>query len=144
LTWFVGDAVLALRFELVAVGVPVAVLVEAGLDFSVRVGVGAAAVVPVAVGVAGGDSLAGEAGNRSGAHDSPPAAVAVLALAAPASMVTLTPEAAVSRTLPATNVTVTGRACAKRMKTPYQGCSSRYVTHWTSGAREGAPALLPG
>jgi hypothetical protein len=33
------------------------------------------------------------------------------------------PDVAVIRTLPATRVTVAGRACAKRMKTPYQCCS---------------------
>ena len=33
------------------------------------------------------------------------------------------PEVAVIRTPPATRVTAAGRACAKRMKTPYQCCS---------------------
>jgi hypothetical protein len=33
------------------------------------------------------------------------------------------PEVAVIRTPPAIRVTVAGRACAKRMKTPYQCCS---------------------
>ena len=33
------------------------------------------------------------------------------------------PEVAVIRTPPATRVTAAGRACAKRMRTPYQCCS---------------------
>jgi hypothetical protein len=41
----------------------------------------------------------------------------------PSTAATENPEVAVIRTPPATRVTVAGRACAKRMRTPYQCCS---------------------
>jgi hypothetical protein len=133
-----------------AVALPVVVgdaLVEAGADvgavvLGVGVGVagvvlGAAGVVPevvgegvgvvgVAVGVCDvgvgeGDGLGDEAGSCSGSHDLPLAVVAALAAVLPATKPI--PEAAVSRTLPAISVTVAGRACAKRIETPYQCCS---------------------
>ena len=42
---------------------------------------------------------------------------------APIAAASENPDVAVIRTLPATSETVAGRACAKRMKTPYQCCS---------------------
>jgi hypothetical protein len=55
-----------------------------------------------------------------GSHDVLAAVAAVPATAAPAAMTRVTPEAAVARAVPAVSVTVAGRACAKRMKTPTQ------------------------
>jgi hypothetical protein len=107
----------------VAVG-DVAVAVGVGVGVGV-VGVGVGVCV---VGVGAGDGLDGAAGGCSGSHDSPLAAVAVLAAAVPAETVRLAPEAA-SRTLPAISVTVVDRACPKRMKCPI------------STARPGMPSI---
>lgn len=94
------------------VGVVVGVVGVAVGVVGVAVGVG-----EVEVGEGGG--LGGEAGSCSGSHDLPLDVVAALAAAVFAATARLTPEVAVSRTLPAIRVTVAGRACAKRMKRPY-------------------------
>jgi hypothetical protein len=75
--------------------------------------------------------------------------VAALAAVVLAATARLTPEAAVSRTLPAISVTVAGRACAKRMKRLpvllvtaaerlIQYGMASYATYWTSSAVRGA------
>jgi hypothetical protein len=79
----------------------------------------AAGVGVVGAGVADVDGPDGAAGGGSGSHDSPPDVVAALAAVLLAVRARLTPENPVSRTLPAISVTVAGRACPKRMKTPY-------------------------
>jgi hypothetical protein len=136
----VGVAALAFFgafFGVVFVGV--FVTGAAGLDFSVRVGAGLGSagvgVVGVGVGVCEvgvgeGDGLDDPAGTCSDSHDSPPDVVAALAAVVLPTTARLTPETAVNRTLPVMSVTVAGRACANRMKTSYQCCSSRYATHW--------------
>jgi hypothetical protein len=92
--------------------------VVAGVGAGVVVlGVVVLGVVVGAVGV--GDGL----GIWNGSHDCWAVVVAVLAVAVPAVRARLTPGPAASRTLPAISVTVAGRACAKRMKRPYQCCS---------------------
>jgi hypothetical protein len=105
----------------VAVGVVGVVVGVVGLaagvvGVAVAVGVGEVAVGVGEVGVGDGDGLGGELGSWSGSHDLPLDVVAALAVAVFAATVRLTPEVAVSRTLPAIRVTVAGRACAKRMK----------------------------
>jgi hypothetical protein len=105
------------------VGVGVGACVVGAVVVGVGVGVVGAAVGVCEVGVGEGDGLDEDAGSCSGSHDWPPGAVAALATAVLAEAARPTPEAAVSRTLPAINVTVVGRACAKRMKRPYQCCS---------------------
>jgi len=76
-------------------------------------------------------------GITSGSHDALPAVVAVPAVALPAAMARVTPEAAVARTVPAIRVTVAGRACAKRMKRPTCAarccCECPYSTQRHSG-----------
>jgi hypothetical protein len=99
------------------------VLGSAVVGVTVGVGGVAAAVVAAGVGVVGAgvadvDGLDGAAGGGSGSHDSPPDVVAALAAVVLAARARLTPENPVSRTLPAISVTVAGRACPKRMKTP--------------------------
>jgi hypothetical protein len=64
-----------------------------------------------------------EPGSCSGSHDSLVAVARPAAAAGLGATAMPTPEAAVSRTPPATRAAVAGRACAKRMKTPYQCCS---------------------
>jgi len=67
---------------------------------------------------------------------------AVLAVAVLAATVRLAPEVA-SRTLPAISVTVAGRACPKRMKTPYP-VEFVAICHPLNTRRQQAPvALLP-
>ena len=99
---------------------------DVGLE-SVGVGVGGGVADPdVAVGVA--DGLDVGAGSCSGSHDWWLAAVAAPAAAA----ARLTPENAVSRTLPVIRATAAGRGCANRMKTPTAAaryCSER-LTHY--------------
>ena len=132
------------------------VLVAEGLDFSVRVGAGVAfaEVVAVALGLVGAgfavglvavgvgavgvgvgvddpedgevDGVGGAADCAKGSQDSLLDLVAAFA-AVLVARVRLTPEAAVTKTLPAIRVTVAGRACAKRMKCP------------TRAARRGMP-----
>ena len=68
-----------------------------------------------------GEGLGGAAGNVSGSHDVLPVVVAAPAVAVPAAMARVSPEAAVARTVPAIRVTVAGRACAKRIKRPTCG-----------------------
>jgi hypothetical protein len=85
------------------------------------VGVGGGVVVAGAVGVGevavgDGDGLGDEVCGCSGAHDLLLGIVAALATDVFAARARLTPDVAVSRTLPAISVTVAGRACAKRMK----------------------------
>jgi hypothetical protein len=104
-----------------------------GLALALGVGVGVP-VVGVAVGAVGvGDAL----GTWSGSQDWPVAVVAApvvaLVVAALAATAKLTPEAAVSRTLPAISVTVAGRACAKRMKRPTS--PARYCCGTTRSVR---------
>jgi hypothetical protein len=91
--------------------------VVGAVDGVVGVGVGAAVGVCEVV-VGEGDGLDEDAGSCSGSHDWPPGVVAALATVVLAAADRLTPEAAVSRTPPAINVTVAGRTCAKRMKRP--------------------------
>jgi hypothetical protein len=119
----------------VGVGVAGVVLGAAGVvpgAVGDGVGVVGAAVGVCDVGVGEGDGLGDEAGGCSGSHDLPlaVAALALLAVVAafaavvPATITArLAPEAAVSRTLPAISVAVAGRACPKRIETPYQCCS---------------------
>jgi hypothetical protein len=102
--------------------VPVVVLVVmvgAGLVVAgVAAGVVGAGVGVCDVGVGEGDGFGEAAGNCTGSHDFAFDVVAALATEPPAATARLTPEPAVSRTLPAISVTVAGRACAKRMKRP--------------------------
>ena len=102
----VGVAVGVVGVALGVVGVAVGLV---GVALGVELGV-------CEVGVGEGDGLAGAAGSCSGSQDSPLAVEAVLAAAVLAATVRLAPEA--SRTLPAMSVTVAGRACAKRIKSP--------------------------
>jgi hypothetical protein len=116
------------------------------------------------VGVGEGDGLGDELGSCSGSHDLPLDVVAALAVVVPAATARLTPEIAVSRTLPVIRVTVTGRACAKRINALPSAARYCYGTtrplrsgfirgdssalssrcpHWTSGTRRTPPALLP-
>jgi hypothetical protein len=93
-------------------------------DVVVGAGLVGVAVGVVVLGVAVGAVVVGDGlGIWSGSHDWLAAVVAALAVAVPAVTARLTPEPAASRTLPAISVTVAGRACAKRMKRPYQCCS---------------------
>jgi hypothetical protein len=117
------------------VGVAGVVLGAAGVVpgvVGVGVGVVGAAVGVCDVGVGVGDGLGDEVGGCSGSHDlplavvplAPLAVVAAFAAVVPATITArLVPEAAVSRTLPAISVAVAGRACPKRIETPYQCCS---------------------
>lgn len=107
-----------------AAGIAVGVVgVGAGLALDV-VGDGAG-VLGVGDGeVTAGEGLGDEARVCSGSQDLLLALVAALAAVLLAVMARLVPEAAVSRTLPVISVTVTGRACAKRMKCPLPQCSS--------------------
>jgi hypothetical protein len=119
----------------VGVGVAGVVLGAAGVVpgvVGVGVGVVGAAVGDCDVGVGDGDGLGDEVGGCSGSHDlplavvplAPLAVVAAFAGVVPATITArLAPEAAVSRTLPAISVAVAGRACPKRIETPYQCCS---------------------
>jgi len=111
----------AVEVDVVAgvVGVAVGVVGVAVGVVGVAVGAVGVAVGVGEVGVGEGGGLGGEAGRCSGSHDLPLDVVAALAAAVFAATVRLTPEVAVSRTLPAIRVTVAGRACAKRMKRPY-------------------------
>ena len=103
----------------------------------------ASGVGVVGAGVADVDGLDGAADGGSGSHDSPPDVVAALADVLLAARVRLTPENPVSRTLPAISVTVAGRACPKRMKTPYP-VEFVAVCHPLNTRRQQAPvALLP-
>jgi hypothetical protein len=173
----VGDGLVGVGAAVDLVGDEVGV--EVGVEAGAVVGavVGVVGVVGVEAGVVGavvgvcevgvgeGDGLDEDAGSRSGSHDWPPGLVAALATAVLAAPDRPTPEAAVSRTLPAINVTVAGRACAKRMKRPYQCCSlllwndssswSGFMTGDSSARRHAPPighpapwmalpALLPG
>jgi hypothetical protein len=121
----VGDGLLAVGvgvLEADVVGVVagvVGVVVGVVGVVGVAVGVVEVAVGVCAVGVGEGGGLGGELGSCSGSHDLPLDIGAALAAEVFAVTVRLTPEAAVSRTLPAIRVTVVGRACAKRMKRPY-------------------------
>jgi hypothetical protein len=90
-----------------------------------------------------GDGLAGAVGSCSGSHDSPLAVEAVLAAAVLAATVRLAPEAA-SRTLPAINVTVAGRACAKRMKRPISAASCGMPPTGHQVPRRHHPVPIPG
>jgi hypothetical protein len=159
----------AVDFVAVAEGLDFSVRVGAGVAFAevvavalgwvgvgfavglVAVGVGVVGVGVVGVGVGVGDPEEGEldgvggvdgaADCAKGSHDSLLDVVAAFA-AVLVARVRLTPEAAVTKTLPAIRVTVAGRACAKRMKTPYQCCSSWYAPQWTSSALKGATRSL--
>jgi hypothetical protein len=119
----VGFEVGVLGVEVGVVGVVLGVLaVEVGVVVGV-VGVGVG-VVGVAVGVCEvGVGEGDELGSCSGSHDLPLDVMAALAAVVPATTVRLTPEVAVSRALPAIRVTVTGRACAKRINALTQCCS---------------------
>jgi hypothetical protein len=110
----VGDGLVVVGVGACVAGAVVDVVGAVG----VGVGVVGAAVDVCEVGVGEGDGLDEDAGSCSGSHDWPPGAVAALATAVLAATDRPTPEAAVSRTPPAINVTVAGRTCAKRMKRP--------------------------
>jgi hypothetical protein len=101
------------------------VVVAAGADVvgdgAGAVGVGAGGCV---VAVSEGDALGEAAGSCTGSHDSLLDVVAAFAAVVLAAAARLNPEAAVSRTLPAISVTVAGRACPKRMKSPT--CAARH------------------
>jgi hypothetical protein len=133
--------------------VEVSVAVAAGVaDGLLEVALG---VVGVAVGlvefgspvgevrVGEGDGLDGVAGSCTGSHDSPLVVVAVLAAAVLAATVRLAPEAA-SRTLPAISVTITGRACVKRMKRPTSAARRGMSPIGYRAPRAAPSALLPG
>ena len=64
----------------------------------------------------------GGAGGCTGAHDRLLPAARLAAAAELDTTATPTPEAAVNRTPPATMAAIAGRACAKRIRTPYQYC----------------------
>jgi hypothetical protein len=83
-----------------------------------ELGEGDAECVSVLVG--DGEGLGWVPGSRTCSQDVVAAVVRPAAVAVPAAAATLTPVAAVTRTPPATRATVAGRACAKRMRTPYQ------------------------
>ncbi len=115
--------------EVAPAGAVLAAVLGAVVDEGCVVGAGVGAVA-VGVGVVGvgvgvcvvgvfeGDGLADAAGSCTGSHDLLPVVVAALAAVVLATAARLTPGAAVSRTLPVISVTVAGRACAKRMKSP--------------------------
>jgi hypothetical protein len=107
----VGVVLGVVGVEVGVVGVVVGEVGVVGVGFGV-VGV---AVGVCEVGVGEGDGLGDELGSCSGSHDLPLDVVAALAVVVPAATARLTPEIAVSRTLPVIRVTVTGRACAKRI-----------------------------
>jgi hypothetical protein len=133
----VGVVDVAVAVVSVAVGV-----VWAELGVGVRV-VGVGVVGVGEVGVGEGDGLVGAAGSRSGSHDSPLAAEAALAIAVLAATVRLAPEAA-SRTLPAISVTVAGRACAKRMKSPISAARCGVPPTGHQVPRRHHPVPIPG
>jgi len=127
----VGDGLVEAGADVGAVGVWVGVGVAGVVPGVVGVGVGVVgtAVGDCDVGVGEGDGLGDEVGGCSGSHDlplavaplAPLAVVAAFAAVVPATITArLAPEAAVSRTLPAISVAVAGRACPKRIETPYQ------------------------
>jgi hypothetical protein len=120
----------------VAVGVVGVALGVVGVALGVELGVCEVGVGEVGVGE--GDGLAGAAGSCSGSQDSPLAVEAVLAAAVLAATVRLAPEA--SRTLPAMSVTVAGRACAKRIKSPISAARCGVATHRTSVPPKAPPA----
>jgi hypothetical protein len=136
----VGDAVPV--DEALSVGsdvaVPDALGVADGLAVGVAVGadvVGAGVVGAGVVGAAGdvglvvcvGDELGCGAGRATASHDSPvPAVTAPVAAEAVAAAAMPNPEAAVTRTPPATRAAAVGRTCAKRMRTPSRCCRTRY------------------
>jgi hypothetical protein len=108
-----------------------------------ELGVGVCVVGVGEEGVGEGDGLVGVAGSCSGSHDSPLAAEAVLATAVLAATVMLAPEAA-SRTLPAISVTVAGRACAKRMKSPISAARCGVPPKRHQVPRRHHPVPIPG
>jgi hypothetical protein len=139
----VSDAVVSVAVGVVDVAVAVLGVAVGLLGAAVGV-VGAELGVGVCVvGVGEGDGLVGVAGSCNGSHDSPLAAEAVLATAVLAATVRLAPEVA-SRTLPAISVTVAGRACARRMKSPIS--AARYgvppTGHQVPGRHH--PVPIPG
>jgi hypothetical protein len=149
--------------DVVAEPVGSEVSVGSEVEVSVAVAVGVAdGLVEVALGVVGvavglvefgspvgevrvgeGDGLDGVAGSCTGSHDSPLVVVAVLAAAVLAATVRLAPEAA-SRTLPAISVTITGRACVKRMKRPTSAARRGMSPIGYRAPRAAPSALLPG
>jgi hypothetical protein len=149
--------------DVVAEPVGSEVSVGSEVEVSVAVAAGVAdGLVEVALGVVGvagglvefgsavgevrvgeGDGLDGVAGSCTGSHDSPLVAVAVLAAAVLAATVRLAPEAA-SRTLPAISVTITGRACVKRMKRPTSTARRGMSPIGYRAPRAAPSALLPG
>jgi hypothetical protein len=138
----VADGVLAGVVGGVTAGLEIGVLVGAGFapEEVARDGAELAVVLdavvaegPVLVGVPEGDGLGDAAGSCTGSHDSLLGVVAAFATVMPAAA-RLTPEAAVSRTLPAISVTVAGRACAKRMKSPASAaryCRGTTLSVWS-------------
>jgi len=112
-----GDGLVVVGVGACVVGAVVDVVGAVVGVVGVGVGVVGAAVGVCEVGVGEGDGLDEDAGSCSGSHDWPPGVVAAFATVVLATD-RLTPEAAVSRTPPAINVTVAGRTCAKRMKRP--------------------------
>ena len=133
----VGDGLVGAGFDADVVGVAAGVVlvgVAAGVVL-VGVGVGLAGVVVGVlgdgvgvvgvgvgfgvgeVGVGDGEGLGDEVGIWSGSQDLLLEVVAAFATEVLPARARPTPE--VSRTLPAISVTVAGRACAKRMKSPY-------------------------
>ena len=120
------------------------VVVATGADV-VGDGVGAVGVgVGVCVvGVADGVGLGDAADSCTGSHDSLLDVVAAFAAVMPAAAARVTPEAAVSRTLPAINVTVAGRACVKRMKSPTSAaryCCGTTYSVWNGFMSGSSPA----
>jgi hypothetical protein len=126
----VGDGLVGAGFDADVVGVAAGVVLV-----GVGVGVGLAGVVAGVlgdrvgvvgvgvgvgvgeVGVGDGEGPGDEVGGWSGSQDLLVEVVA--AFATEVLPVTARPTPEVSRTLPAISVTVAGRACAKRMKSPY-------------------------
>ena len=108
-----------------------------------ELGVGVCVVGAGEVAGGEGDGLVGAVGSCSGSQDSPLAVEAVLAAAVLAATVRLAPEAA-SRTLPAINVTVAGRACAKRMKRPISAASCGMPPTGHQVPRRHHPVPIPG
>jgi hypothetical protein len=131
--------------ECVGVADVLCVGVRSGAVLGVAVGVGAVVVVggagEVEVGVGVAEALGDGAGNCSDSHDClPPGAAAVVAAAVAAAVAAtagLTPETAVSRTLPVTRATAAGRGCANRMKTPTD--AARYCSERLTWLRHSLP-----